>query len=415
MAPSQAAALAELAARRAAENGWVIPGKETPQQTAAAKKIQAWARGWLARRHRRKGVAGKVDAAIAQAEIQLIKHPLLGFLCNLTTRWGCSWSNRHRQSLLVIAAILVLTAFVVQKLSFLGLWLDPAIMSFAPWVLYEVDPQVVAALIYLERNASDADASALANQTAYQLVVNGSLIPTKGNIWGQCAWLSGDAEWRRDDGSSRCWTWSALESLMLGAGEGAAEVSNTTVAELAAVGNAFKDCDDAGDQLIPAVCIGLIFSIFPIGDSFSRWTLAKDSGHAKCIGMLISAIVMTIDALNFFRYHNACLIKIEDASRYFHKAHHGFGFVCLYTAWLLTGIAFAIKAFIPGSDLRDSDKAAYYRAELERRFQANNPFKAAIKKHQQIQMEAADVEVGGPQGTAKMKAVPANDLNLQDI
>ena len=52
------------------------------------------------------------------------------------------------------------------------------------------------------------------------------------------------------------------------------------------------------------------------------------------------------------RYHEKCLKRIESSSDYFHNARHGFGFTCLYTAWLLTAVAFTIKA---RGDLRNID------------------------------------------------------------
>ena len=112
--------LQKLADQRAAEYGWILAHRATPEQIRAATVIQRRTRGWLSRRHRH-GLAGKVEAALEKAEIQLIKHPLLGCVCNITTRWGCEWSNRHRQPLLVIAGILIVSAFIIQKGSFLGL------------------------------------------------------------------------------------------------------------------------------------------------------------------------------------------------------------------------------------------------------------------------------------------------------
>ena len=67
---------------------------------------------------RASGLVGRLaeKAALAQqrAELQLIKHRGLGCLCNLTTRWGCSWSSRHRRPLLFIAGLLIVLAFTVQ-------------------------------------------------------------------------------------------------------------------------------------------------------------------------------------------------------------------------------------------------------------------------------------------------------------
>lgn len=198
-----------LSKKRAIEAGWLLPHRATPEQIAAAKKIQSQVRGWLTRQHRH-GLAGKVEAAIEKAEIQLIKHPLLGCMCNLTTRWGCEWSNRNRKPLLVMAGMLILGAFTIQKFAFLGLWLDPQMLSYFPWAEYEVHPEMILALIFAETNRSDWNAMVQANATAALLRQNNSLIPMKGNIWGQCGWLSGSADWGFDDGSSRCWRLDTL-------------------------------------------------------------------------------------------------------------------------------------------------------------------------------------------------------------
>ena len=109
-------ALRWLRQKQALENNWLRPEQATPEQLRAARRIQAHVRGKQARRA--SGLVGRLaeKAALAQqrAELQLIKHRGLGCLCNLTTRWGCSWSSRHRRPLLFIAGLLIVLAFTVQ-------------------------------------------------------------------------------------------------------------------------------------------------------------------------------------------------------------------------------------------------------------------------------------------------------------
>ena len=101
----------------------------------------------------------------------------------------------------------------------LGSWLKPGILTRFPWAEYEVDPQVVSALLLTDESFNS---SAWVNATVAALLESGGLIPMKGNIWGQCAWLSGESPWGVDDGSSRCWTWTTLEHLTHGAGSAVA-------------------------------------------------------------------------------------------------------------------------------------------------------------------------------------------------
>ncbi|KAL3915178.1 MAG: hypothetical protein SGPRY_007343 [Prymnesium sp.] len=90
---------------------------------------------------------------------------------------------------------------------------------------------------------------------------------------------------------------------------------------------------------------------------------------------------MVIDALNFSRRAAPACIQSLESTGFFYASRHGFGFVSLYLAWLLTAVAFVIKAFIPATDLRSTNKALYYKAELQRQRLNRNPFKAAIINH----------------------------------
>ena len=194
-----------LNAKRAAQAGWILPEHATLEQISAARCIQAHFRGRRSRKAH--GLVGKLarNAALAQerAEISMIKYPCLGLVCNFTTRWGCSWSNSHRQSLLVIAGVLIVLAFLVQKVAFLGLFLNATIVRNFPWVEYQVRSQLLIAILlhYNVLNSSNISDVARINV----LIRNNTNVSVKGNIWGQCAWPVG-AAWGSLDGNSHCWT-----------------------------------------------------------------------------------------------------------------------------------------------------------------------------------------------------------------
>eukprot|EP00966_Prymnesium_polylepis_P190171 4406685-Prymnesium_polylepis.1 len=154
----------------------------------ADQEAQCWAQGgddaaMFEQQQQKRGLGARIASAQESAEAVLIRNKAAGSLCNLTTHWGCEWSNRHRQSLLVVAGLLILAAFTVQKGAFLGVFLLPDLLQRFAWVQYDARSSVPLSLMFIEGRLNFSD-PADANLTRAVLDRGDAFVTMRGGVWG---------------------------------------------------------------------------------------------------------------------------------------------------------------------------------------------------------------------------------------